>query len=360
MDARVPAVEVADDADPLRVGRPHRELHAVGLAVADRPGAEGLVGALVRPFAPQVAVELAEDGAVAIGVVDHGDVAVMAGDPEAIVERGHRRPDEMRLEDAVVVHPGHRRRLAAGLIDDLDRTCPGMDRADDHLGRPVRTGVQTEHGERIAMAAGSQRVQLVEWQQGTGHRGHPDLIVVAARAAERYDRAMTPGLYARFVTSEGPFTVRLFEKETPKTVANFVALAEGTKEWTDPATRTKASKPFYDGLIFHRVIPDFMIQGGCPMGNGMGDPGYKFADEFAPGLRHDKPGILSMANSGPNTNGSQFFVTLVPTPWLDNRHTVFGEVVEGMDVINAIGKTPTRQDRPVKDIRIESLKIERV
>ena len=125
-------------------------------------------------------------------------------------------------------------------------------------------------------------------------------------------------------------------------MANFVALAEGTKEWTDPATRAKASRPFYDGLIFHRVIADFMIQGGCPLGNGMGGPGYQFEDEFAPGLRHDKPGILSMANSGPNTNGSQFFVTLVPTPWLDNRHTVFGEVVEGMDVINAIGKTADR------------------
>ena len=146
-------------------------------------------------------------------------------------------------------------------------------------------------------------------------------------------------------TSEGPIEIELFPDEAPKTVENFTKLA---------------GDGFYDGLIFHRVIPDFMIQGGCPMGNGMGDPGYKFADEFAPGRRHDKPGILSMANSGPNTNGSQFFVTLVPTPWLDNRHTVFGEVVEGMDVINTIGKTPTRQDRPVKDIRIESLKIERV
>ena len=231
-----------------------------------------------------------------------------------------------------------------------------MDRADDHPGRPVRTGVQARaraNGSRWRPAASA----FSSWS-GSRERdiaGRPDLIVVAARAAGRYDRAMTPGLYARFVTSEGTFTVRLFEKETPKTVANFVALAEGTKEWTDPATRTKASTPFYDGLIFHRVIPDFMIQGGCPMGNGMGGPGYQFEDEFAPGLRHDKPGILSMANSGPNTNGSQFFVTLVPTPWLDNRHSVFGEVVEGMDVVNAIGKTPTgRQDRPVKDIRIES------
>jgi len=163
---------------------------------------------------------------------------------------------------------------------------------------------------------------------------------------------MTPGLYARFTTSEGNFAVKLFEQETPKTVANFVGLAEGTKG---------AGKPFYDGLIFHRVIADFMIQGGCPNGNGMGGPGYKFEDEFVPGLKHSKEGILSMANSGPNTNGSQFFITLVPTPWLDNRHTVFGEIAEGIEVIRAIGKVQTgSQDRPVKPITIESVKIERV
>jgi len=172
---------------------------------------------------------------------------------------------------------------------------------------------------------------------------------------------MTPGLYARFATSEGTFTVRLFEQQTPKTVANFVALAQGSREWTDPATRAKVTRPFYDGLIFHRVIADFMIQGGCPTGNGMGGPGYQFEDEFAPGLKHDKPGILSMANAGPNTNGSQFFITLAATPWLDNRHSVFGEIADGMDVVEKIGATATgRQDRPVKDIRIESVTIERV
>jgi peptidyl-prolyl cis-trans isomerase A (cyclophilin A) len=172
---------------------------------------------------------------------------------------------------------------------------------------------------------------------------------------------MTPGLYARVATSEGNFTIRLFEKDTPKTVANFVALAEGTKEWTDPATRAKSTKPFYNGLVFHRVIADFMIQGGCPMGSGMGGPGFQFEDEFAPGLTHAKEGTLSMANSGPNTNGSQFFITLVPTPWLDNRHSVFGEVAEGIEVVRAIGKTATgRQDRPVKDITIDTVTIERV
>jgi peptidyl-prolyl cis-trans isomerase A (cyclophilin A) len=172
---------------------------------------------------------------------------------------------------------------------------------------------------------------------------------------------MTSGLYARFATSAGTFVVRLFEKDTPKTVANFVGLAEGTKAWKDPVTGESRSTPFYNGLIFHRVIADFMIQGGCPNGNGMGGPGYKFEDEFVPTLKHTKAGILSMANAGPNTNGSQFFITLVPTPWLDNRHSVFGEVVEGMDVITAIGTTKTgRQDRPATDITIDALTIERV
>jgi peptidyl-prolyl cis-trans isomerase A (cyclophilin A) len=166
--------------------------------------------------------------------------------------------------------------------------------------------------------------------------------------------------FANFTTSEGNFKVRLYDDKAPKTVANFVGLAEGTKEWTDPRTRQKVTRPFYDGLIFHRVIANFMLQGGCPMGNGMGGPGYQFADEFGPGLRHDRPGLLSMANAGPNSNGSQFFVTLVPTPWLDNKHAIFGEVVEGMDVVQKIGKTRTGpNDRPVTDIVINSVKIER-
>ncbi len=166
-------------------------------------------------------------------------------------------------------------------------------------------------------------------------------------------------MHAHFTTSAGSFKIRLFDAEVPNTVKNFVGLAEGTQEFVDPKTGQKTTRPFYDGLVFHRVIASFMIQGGCPLGTGTGGPGYKFADEFHPTLRHDKPGILSMANSGPNTNGSQFFVTLVPTPWLDNRHSVFGEVVEGLDVVEKIGKTPTRNDRPVTPITIESVKIER-
>jgi len=169
-----------------------------------------------------------------------------------------------------------------------------------------------------------------------------------------------PGVYAQFVTSEGNFTVRLHDQEVPKTVQNFVGLAEGTKEWTDPRTSEKVKKPYYDGVIFHRVIKGFMIQGGDPLGQGIGGPGYTFADEFHPRLRHSKAGILSMANRGPNTNGGQFFITLGPTPHLDDRHSVFGEVVEGMDVVNRIGSAATSdRDRPVKNIVIEAIKIER-
>jgi peptidyl-prolyl cis-trans isomerase A (cyclophilin A) len=168
-------------------------------------------------------------------------------------------------------------------------------------------------------------------------------------------------LRAHFTTTEGNFTARLFDAEAPNTVANFVELAEGTREFVDPKSGQRVKRPFYDGLVFHRVIDGFMIQGGDPLGTGTGGPGYRFADEFHPSLRHDKPGMLSMANSGPNTNGSQFFVTLVPTPWLDQRHSVFGEVVDGMDVVKKIGSTQTAKpnDRPVTPIVIQNVLIER-
>jgi peptidyl-prolyl cis-trans isomerase A (cyclophilin A) len=168
-------------------------------------------------------------------------------------------------------------------------------------------------------------------------------------------------LFAHFTTSEGNFTARLFDAETPNTVANFTGLAEGTKEWTDPRSGRKVKEPYYNGTIFHRVIDQFMIQGGDPLGQGTGGPGFTFADEFNPKLRHDKSGKLSMANRGPNTNGGQFFITLAPTPWLDNKHSIFGEVVEGMDVITKIGSTPTSKpgDRPLKPITIQSITIER-
>ena len=169
-----------------------------------------------------------------------------------------------------------------------------------------------------------------------------------------------PGTYAKFTTTEGNFTIRLFDQEAPRTVENFVGLAEGTKQWSDPRTNQKVQKPYFDGTIFHRIIDGFMIQGGDPLGQGIGGPGYNFEDEFHPKVRHNKAGILSMANRGPNTNGGQFFITLAPTPHLDDRHTVFGEVVEGMDVVSRIGKTRTGdRDRPVTDIVVQSVTIER-
>jgi peptidyl-prolyl cis-trans isomerase A (cyclophilin A) len=167
-------------------------------------------------------------------------------------------------------------------------------------------------------------------------------------------------MIAVFETTQGTFKVTLFKDKAPKTVENFVGLAEGTREWTDPKSGEKVKKPFYDGLVFHRVIADFMIQGGDPLGNGTGGPGFRFSDEFHPELKHNKAGILSMANAGPNTNGSQFFITVAATPHLDNRHSVFGEVTEGLDVVFAISKVKTDAgNRPNTPIVIKSLKIEK-
>ena len=168
-------------------------------------------------------------------------------------------------------------------------------------------------------------------------------------------------VFATFVTTEGTFKARLFDQEAPKTVENFVGLAEGTKEWTDPRSGKKVKQPYFDGTVFHRVIDGFMIQGGDPLGQGTGGPGFTFGDEFHPKLRHSKAGILSMANRGPNTNGGQFFITLAATPWLDDKHSVFGEVVEGMDVVTKIGSTATSKpgDRPLKPITLQSVKIAR-
>ena len=170
------------------------------------------------------------------------------------------------------------------------------------------------------------------------------------------------GTYAIFETSEGQIVCRLFEKDAPKTVSNFIDLAEGKREWTHPVNRKKSKDRLYDGTIFHRVIPDFMIQGGDPAGTGMGGPGYQFEDETK-GSPHkfDKPGKLAMANAGPNTNGSQFFITVTSTDWLTGKHTIFGEVVEGQNVVDKITQVGrNRQDRPLKDVVLKSVTIERV
>jgi peptidyl-prolyl cis-trans isomerase A (cyclophilin A) len=161
---------------------------------------------------------------------------------------------------------------------------------------------------------------------------------------------MANEIYAAFDTTEGKFKIKLHADKVPATVENFISLAEGTK----------TGKPFYDGTIFHRVIPGFMVQAGDPEGTGRGGPGYKFADEFHASLKHNKRGIVSMANAGPNTNGSQFFITVAPTAHLDNKHSVFGEVTEGYDVVEKISKVQRDgQDRPKKEVRINSVKIER-
>jgi len=164
---------------------------------------------------------------------------------------------------------------------------------------------------------------------------------------------------ATFVTSKGSFKVRLMPEYAPETVANFTGLATGSKEWTDPRDGRKRSDPLYEGTIFHRVIQGFMIQGGDPLGTGTGGPGYRFEDECPTGgPAFDRPGLLAMANAGPNTNGSQFFVTVAPTGWLTGKHTIFGEVVEGMDVVDTISVVPTHAgDRPSSDVVVERIEI---
>jgi peptidyl-prolyl cis-trans isomerase A (cyclophilin A) len=171
---------------------------------------------------------------------------------------------------------------------------------------------------------------------------------------------MAENLYATLRTSRGDVEIRLFPDHAPKTVANFVGLATGEKDWTHPSEGPKTATPLYNGTIFHRVIPGFMIQGGDPLGKGIGGPGYRFADEFHPDLSFTRPYLLAMANSGPGTNGSQFFVTVAPTTWLTGKHTIFGEVTRGQDVVDAISKTPTGgQDRPKEDVVIQEIVVDR-
>ena len=190
----------------------------------------------------------------------------------------------------------------------------------------------------------------------------PPKELPAAETAKPSAAKYGPGTYAHFTTNHGGMVARLFDKDAPKTVENFVGLAEGKKQWMNPRTNSMVRRPYYNNLTFHRIIPGFMIQGGDPEGTGTGGPGFTFEDEFSPNLRHSKAGILSMANRGPNTNGGQFFITLGPTPHLNNRHSVFGELVEGMDTLKAIGNVPTQKsdNKPLKPVVIKSVRIERV
>jgi peptidyl-prolyl cis-trans isomerase A (cyclophilin A) len=187
------------------------------------------------------------------------------------------------------------------------------------------------------------------------------LALAAAPAEAQTEAKLQPGVYAHFITSEGDFTVRLLDKNAPKTVENFVGLAQGTKAWTDPKTAQLVKRPYYNGLIFHRVIDGFMIQGGDPLGTGTGGPGYRFPDEIDKAHTFDKAGIMAMANSGPNTNGGQFFITVAPYPRLPLNYTIFGEVVQGLDVVQKIGKVKTgANDRPVTPVVMKSIKIEKI
>jgi len=186
----------------------------------------------------------------------------------------------------------------------------------------------------------------------TAERGTPP-----ARTEPCDDPAMTTTITATLHTSQGPIVIRLLPDQAPKTVRNFVELAQGTREWTDPRTHQRTTARLYDGTVFHRVIPRFMIQGGDPLGNGTGGPGYQFADEFHPDLSFNRPYLLAMANAGPGTNGSQFFITTVPTPHLNRKHTIFGEVIEGQQVVDEISHVPTTRDRPDSDVVLESVEI---
>ncbi len=201
------------------------------------------------------------------------------------------------------------------------------------------------------------------WPGPTSRAGRPHVPGAAYDDEGQPPVASAQGnLHATLRTSKGDVTVTLFPDHAPETVRNFVGLAEGTKEWTDPHTGARSRDRFYDGLVFHRVIDGFMVQGGCPLGTGTGGPGYQFKDEPHPELTFDRPYLLAMANAGPGTNGSQFFVTVAPTTWLNFKHTIFGEVVDqaSRDVIDAIAGLPTGPgDRPLEDVVLERVDIER-
>jgi peptidyl-prolyl cis-trans isomerase A (cyclophilin A) len=213
----------------------------------------------------------------------------------------------------------------------------------------------------ILMTAISFAVGSSVFGQSAGSTNTAPHRKASSPALPPVDLPAEPGLYAVIYTSMGNIVCRLFEKDAPKTVANFRGLATGTKAWTDPETNQTKHTPFYAGTTFHRVIPDFMIQGGDPLGTGYGTPGYKFDDEVSPNRTFDRPGILAMANSGPNTNGSQFFITVSPQERLNGNYSIFGEVVSGQDVVDAISKVPTDENnKPLTPVKITAISIKSV
>ena len=210
-------------------------------------------------------------------------------------------------------------------------------------------------------APGTDGTAVVASPAGSGQSSTATAPKTAAKPAPPAKPARAPGLYATIKTSLGNITIQLFEKQSPVTVKNFVGLARGTKLWTDPKTGTPTHRPLYSGTIFHRVIPQFMIQGGDPLGNGTGNPGYKFNNENSPDLTFDRPGRVAMANAGPNTNGSQFFITVAPYPSLNGGYTIFGQVLEGQEVADKISQVPRDpQDRPLTPVTIVRITVDRV
>jgi len=211
---------------------------------------------------------------------------------------------------------------------------------------------------------------------GCGHSVHtdsetegPPAVQIEKKEPEvqvKKEKKMGPGTYAVLEIGHkseklGEIVIKLYEDETPLTAGNFIDLAEGKREFIDPETGETVKREFYDGLVFHRVIPNFMIQGGDPLGSGRGGPGYRFADEIVPQLKFDRPGLLAMANAGPNTNGSQFFITVAETPWLNGKHTIFGEVVEGMDTVMGISQIACgAADRPLEPVVMQKVTIKRI
>lgn len=229
--------------------------------------------------------------------------------------------------------------------------CPGNKKAD--------AGKSAETASTAATAADQQSTAVVAGEQPPAKPRTP----VQLEPIDKVKARLKPGLYTVIDTDLGRIVCELYPKVAPLGVANFVGLAEGTKEFTDPATGQKAKKPFYDGLIFHRVIPDFMIQGGDPLGQGMGGPGYQFKNEISPDYKFDQPGRLAYANAGPDTNGSQFFITTVPNPSLDGGYTIFGQVVEGQEVAVAIAAVPrgaSQQDMPNEPVAMKKVSILRI